>query len=167
METIAPARLKETVADCQARVKTATDRLAKTFEFVPDGKLKWSPSKTARSALAIVAHCIMANRMFAMMIRGEQISPMPTPEQAHASSRQFEATITDRAEAVRQLEASSQEVVAAIGTMTAKRFGGSPNSPFGPMPMPVWMSLPGGHMDNHAAQIDYLQTTWGDLTDHM
>ena len=92
---------------------------------------------------------------------------MPTPEQVDAESRKFEATIRDRAEAVRQLQASCEEVVAALATMTAERFATSPNSPFGPLPMASWVNLPGMHMGNHASQIDYLQTIWGDLVDHM
>ena len=107
-------RLKETIADCQSRVKKAAERLLKTFSFVPDDKLNWSPSKTARTALAVVAHCVQANQMFAMVLRGEAISPMPTPERNARASRKFEATIRDRAEAVRQLEASCEEVVAAL-----------------------------------------------------
>ena len=166
METAATC-LKETVAGCQARAREATARLAKTFSFVPDDKLRWSPAKTARSALAIIGHTILGNRMFAMVIRGETLPQMPTPEEEDAMSRQFEATIKDRADAVRQLDASCAEVVAALGTMTAERFATSPNSPFGQLPMAFWMSLSGLHAEGHAAQIDYLQTTWGDMTHHM
>jgi len=167
MAIAAKTGLKETVADCQSRVRTAADRLLKTFSFVPEDKLSWSPAKTARTSLAIVAHCCLANRMFARILSGEQISPMPTPEEVHALSKKFEATIRDRADAVRQLEASREEIVAALGTMTAERLAASGNSPFGPLPMTVWTTLPGDHMSGHATQIDYLQTIWGDLVNHM
>lgn len=166
METSA-TNLKDAVTACQTRAREATARLAKTFAFVPDDKLQWSPSKSARSALSILAHCIMGNRMFAKVLRGEPLPALSTPEQRDAMSRQFEATITQRAEAVRQLEASTADVVAALGTMTAERFATSPNSPFGSFPMPFWMNLPALHQDGHAAQIDYLQTIWGDLEHHM
>jgi hypothetical protein len=159
--------LKKTVADCQASAKAAAERLLKTFSFVPDNKLSWTPSKTARSSLGIVAHCCMANQMFAKILRGESVSPMPTLQQIHEMSQKFEATIHDRAEAVRQLEASCEEVVAALGTMTADRFATSPVSPGGEIPMAVWMSLPSMHTGGHATQIDYLQTIWGDVADHM
>jgi hypothetical protein len=167
MAKVANLSLKETVADCQTRVKAAVERLLKTFSFVPDNKLSWSPAKTSRTPLAIVAHCCMSNRLFAKVLRGETISPMPTPAQMHESARQFEATIRDRAEAVRQLQASREEIVAALATMTAERFATSPDSPFGAMPMAFWAALPSLHMGNHACQIDYLQTIWGDLVDHM
>ena len=160
-------RLKETVADCQARAKSAAERLAKVLSFVPDDKLQWSPSPTARTSLAVVAHCCMANRMFAKIFRGEPVSPMPTLEEIRTLSQKFEATVRDRAEAVRQLEASCDEVVAALATMTAERFATSPTSPRGSLPMAVWMNLPGMHMGDHASQIDYLQTVWGDVVDHM
>jgi len=166
MTACSPARLKETIADCQNRTKMAHDRLVKTFGFVPDDKLSWSLSETARSPLAIVAHCILANQMLATVVRGEQMSSTPTPEEAEAASRQFESTMTDRADAVRQLEASCEEAVAALGTMTTERFASSPDSPFGAFPMPFWMNLPAMHMNNHASQIDYIQTAWGDQVDH-
>jgi uncharacterized damage-inducible protein DinB len=159
-------RLKETVADCKARAEKAAERLVKTFSFVPDDKLNWAPSKTARTSLAVVAHCVMTNRIFAKVLRGEAISPMPTPDEVHASSREFEATIHDRAEVVRLLEASREEIAAAFATMTAERFATSPNSPFGPRPMMFWMSVPDMHMSYHDAQINYLQTIWGDLAMH-
>jgi hypothetical protein len=167
MAKAANTRLKEPIAACQARARAAAERLGKALSFVPDDKLNWSPSKTARTSLAIVAHCCLANRMFATVLRGEPISPMPTPAEVGVSSRKFEATIRGRAEAVRLLEETCEGVVAALATMTAERFAGSPNSPFGSLPMAVWVHLPGRHMDNHASQIDYLQTIWGDLADHM
>ncbi len=167
MAKAANTRLKQPIAACQARVRAAAERLGKTFSFVPDDKLDWSPSRTARTALAIVAHCCQANRMFAKVLGGEPISPMPTPDEVGASSRKFEATIHDRAEAVRLLQETCEQVVAALATMTAERFAATPNSPFGPLPMSTWVNLPGMHMDNHAAQIDYLQTIWGDLANHM
>lgn len=167
MAKAAKTRLKEPIGACQARVKAAAERLGKTFSFVPDDKLNWSPSPTARTALAIVAHACLANRMFAKVLSGEPISPMPTPEEVGVSSRKFEATIRDRAEAVRLLEETCEGIVAALATMTAERFATSPNSPFGALPMAVWIHLPGRHMDGHAAQIDYLQTIWGDLANHM
>jgi hypothetical protein len=51
--------------------------------------------------------------------------------------------------------------------MTATRFATSPESPMGSLPMAVWMRLPSLHTSSHASQMDYLQTIWGDLADHM
>jgi hypothetical protein len=100
------------------------------------------------------------------VLRGEALPQLSTPEQGEAMSRQFEATLTERADAERQLEASCAEVVAALGTMTAERFATSPDSPFGAFPMAFWMNLPALHQDSHTAQLEYLQTIWGDLAHH-
>ena len=164
---MADSRLKETIAQCQERTQRGAERLLKTFSFVPDDKVAWSPAKTARTPLAILAHCCMTNRMFAKVIRGEAMTPMPSHEEIGALSQQFEATIRDRAEAVRQMESSRDEVVAALASLTAERFATTPESPFGPRPMSLWVSMPGLHMGSHAAQIDYLQTIWGDMVGHM
>ena len=75
-------------------------------------------------------------------------------------------TIRDRAEAVRQLQAAADEVAAALAAMTAERFAASPQRPFGPFPMSLWLHFPSQHTGDHAAQIDYIQTIWGDLVDH-
>ena len=97
---------------------------------------------------------------------GEPISPMPTPEQLHEASRKFEATVRDRAAAIRLIESSRDEVLAALPTMTEARYATSPPSPFGALPMDAWMRLAETHMSYHAAQLNYLQTIWGDLVDH-
>jgi len=166
MAISAKSSLKETIADSQASVKQAAERLGKTFSFVPDSKLKWSPSKSARDSLSIMAHCCLANQMFVKVFRGDPMPAMPTLKEIHELSRKFEATIRSRAQAVRLLKATTKEVIAALGTMTPKRFATSPNSPMGPMPMSFWVKVPSMHMSNHASQIDYLQTIWGDIVDH-
>jgi hypothetical protein len=167
MGTVSPSQLAQIIADSQTRARSACAQLVKAFSFTPDNKVKWTPSPTSRTSLAIVAHCAMANGFFAKALRGEEIAPMPTHEEMKAMERREEAAVTDHAEAVRQLQASCEEVVSALSTMTPERYATSPNSPHGPFPMSFWMSLAGMHMEYHAAQINYLQTMWGDLVDHM
>ena len=167
MTDTANARLDQIIADCQNNAREATARLLKVFSFVPDGKLAWSPAPTARTSLALMAHCAMGNKAFASIIRGETMSPMPTAEQMHASMKQFEVTVRDRATAARLLQASCDEVVAALASLTPQRYATTPSSPFGPMPMSFWAALPAMHMNGHATQMDYLQTIWGDMVDHM
>ncbi len=166
MANPSPGRLSEIVAECQARMKSATDRMVTTFRFVPDDKLRWSPSETARSPLDLVAHCALANRFFAGVIRGEPMPPMPQPGELRAWGRQLAAEIPDARDAIRRLEASRDEVIAALGTMTPERFATEPAMPGGSFPMHFWMGVPGQHMEGHASQMDYLQTIWGDLVDH-
>lgn len=142
------------------------DRLLKTLSFVPEDKVKWSPSATAKSALRIAAHCAITNHAFATWIRGQKLS-VSTVEEAIAFIDAEEKKITERDQAVRLIEESAKLVDSALGALTPDRIGTQVDTPFGPFPMTFIMFLPGLHMQNHASQIDYLQTIWGDMDDHM
>ncbi len=152
-------RAKENTVRCK-------ERLLKTFSFVADDKLTWTPSDTAHSALRIVAHCAVANYGFARFLRGKE-SKADSLSDALAMMASKEKEIATRAQAVQAFEASAAAVLEALDAMTVELMTSEVRGPFGPMPMTFWVALPGRHMDNHAAQIDYLQTCWGDLEFHM
>lgn len=147
-------------------MERASAALLKTFGFVPDDKLAWSPSDTCRSALWIMGHCGSANEAFAKGMRGE---PFPPMEMADFTQMVWEAgrETATREEAVRAVEASTAELLAALDEMTPERLASAVPSPFGPIPMAVWMTFADGHMFGHANQIEYLQTVWGDHQNHM
>lgn len=147
--------------------ETARAQLLKTFEFVPEDKLTWSPSPTARTALQIVAHCGAANGAFAAVLRGEEPPLSKDPGEAAAQIRDGGKDVATRAAAIRSVNDSTAAVIAALDRVTPDRIGTTPDSPFGPIPFTVWMNLPSMHMGSHAHQIDYLQTIWGDLENHQ
>lgn len=154
------------IAQAKRDAEEAKAQLLRTFEFVPEDRLGWSPSSTARTALQIVAHCGTANVAFATVLRGEEL-PLPSnPEEAAALIRAGGREVETREVAVKLVEDSTAEVIAALDRVTADMIETAPTSPFGPLPFPVWMSLPSIHMSGHARQIDYLQTIWGDTDDH-
>lgn len=157
-------------ADMIAQAKQSTlmakARLLKTFEFVPDDKLDWTPAEPARTSLQIVAHCGTANKAFATVLRGEDLPITGTPEEAAALIREGGKDIKTREEAVQLVEDSTAEIMEALDGVTAQMTSTSPNSPFGPIPFPFWMILPADHMGGHASQLNYIQTIWGDLQDH-
>ena len=136
------------------------------FSHVPDDKLDWSPAPTAKSALAIVAHCAEANEAFAKVIRGEELPRMESKEEALQNIRESGRDAVSREEAVRQLEETTAAVIAAMDQVRPDQLDTMPDSPFGPMPFRFWLSLPGRHTLGHKYQIDYLQTIWGDLDFH-
>jgi len=158
--------LAEHLSRTRQAAEKAKARLLGTFAYVPDDKLHWSPSETARTPLWMVAHCGMANHAFAAAIRGEDLPLAADPQEAARQIRNAGRDIATREEAVRLLEDSTAEVIRALGTVTPERLGSHTQSPFGPVPLTVWVDLPAVHMDGHAHQLDYLQTIWGDLEDH-
>lgn len=150
--------------------KTATERaktdLLKTFEFVPEDRLTWSPSPTARTPLWIVTHCGAANAAFAAILRGEPL-PLPMdPVEAAAFIRAAGRGAEHRSEALQAIQDSTLELAQAFDTVTDAMLETSPNSPVGAFHFTVWMQVPAIHMKGHARQLDYIQTIWGDVQDH-
>lgn len=158
--------MNEAIERSKAQVVNCKDRLLKTFAAVPDDKVTWSPSPTAKSALRIVAHIGVTNFGFTGLLRGQE-SQFASFEELFAYFDHEEAKITSREQAVKLIEDSSNAVLAALDELSEEKMASEVKGPFGTMPMTFWMALPGRHADNHASQIDYLQTIWGDLGIHM
>ena len=166
MTTMTKPDVSEMIAQSKQAAEIGKAKLLKIFELVPDDKLTWSPSPDARTAVQIVAHCGLANGAFATILRGEKL-PLPAdPAEASAMIRKGGRDVTSRETAVQMLESSTADVLAALDKVSAEMFGTSPDSPFGPIPFPFWMGVPGDHMTGHAHQIEYIQTIWGDIQDH-
>lgn len=167
MSAITVSPFESQIASYKEAVSSAKEQLLKTFAFVPDEKLTWSPSATARSPIQIVAHCGLANEAFATVIGGGELPVSGSAEEASAAIRAAGRDVTGRDEAVRMVEESTARVIAALDGVTPEMMETSPMSPFGPFPFVAWITLPGNHMAGHAHQIDYLETIWGDIEDHM
>ena len=157
---------EETIAQAKKATEAAKARLLATFAFVPEDKLNWSPSPTARTAAWIVAHCGVSNGAFATILRGEEVPLPASPTEAAARIRAGGKEVTTREAAVKLLEDSAAEVIRALENVSPERLQTTPMSPFGPFPFAFWMTLPSEHMSGHAQQIDYLQTIWGDCEEH-
>lgn len=154
------------IDQCKKTTLENKHRFETTLSFVPDDKIGFKPSDTARSALQLAAHVAFSNDSFAMIIRRE----MPTSgdlSEVFRKQQEAEAAITTRAEAIAKLEDSTNAVLAAIDTINDETIGVDVPTPVFTAPMTFWMYLPARHLDNHAAQIDYLQTIWGDMEWHM
>jgi uncharacterized damage-inducible protein DinB len=158
--------MNEAIERSKTQVVNCKDRLLKTFAAVPDDKVTWSPSATAKSALRIAAHVGVTNFGFAGVLRGQGLKSASL-EELFAHFNREEAKITSREQAVKLIDDSSNAVLAALDELTDAKMATEVMGPFGPMPMTFWMALAGRHADNHASQIDYLQTIWGDMEIHM
>ncbi len=154
------------VQQAKEAIVNAKTGLLKTFAFIPDEKLNWSPLPPARTPVWMVAHCGASNEVFAAILRGESV-PMPSdPAEITAAIRAGGQTVTTRAEAVEMVEKSTEKLLAALDTVTPELFQSSPQSPVGQIPFVVWMRIPSDHMMAHTSQLEYLQTMWGDLEAH-
>lgn len=157
------------VAACKDSAVWGMEHLLKVLSFVPDDKLDWSPSPTAKSALRVAAHAAVYAPVFAEMIRERKLPAVGDEIPAFVARMQAaEEAITDRTETDRVFRQGTQEVLAALDTLTPEDIAISLDSGMGwSMPMTFLIKLPGVHAAGHAAQIDYLQTCWGDQEVHF
>ena len=138
------------------------------FSFVPDDKLTWTPTPTAKSAIRIAAHTALYAGRFARMIKDGKLPGSDNLAEWMAQRNAEEAAITSRTEMESIFRKGTDEVIAALDSLTPEVIGATLESGFGwSMPMTLLMNLPGLHAISHAAQIDYLQTCWDDQEVHF
>jgi hypothetical protein len=93
--------------------------------------------------------------------------PPMTFDQIMSMATAEEAKVTTREQAVEMINSSCDAVIKALDRIQPEQLTGMAKTPFGEVPMASWVLIPSLHMDCHKAQIDYLQTIWGDLDMHM
>jgi hypothetical protein len=152
----------------QAKLNTemCMGRLLKTLSFVPDDKLDWSPAQGCKSPLRIAAHCGVSNGNFIKIMKRIPFPEMK-PEEMMAMAEAAETAVTSREQAVSLVEESCKRVFETLDSRSPEEVDSLVETRFFTAPMVFWMNLPARHMDNHAAQIDLLQTCWGDYDWHM
>lgn len=158
--------ISQITAQAKSHVERYSERLIHLLSFVPDDKLTWTPSPTAKSSLRIVAHCALTNQFFARVITDTMPDNMPSPEEFFKDLHEAEQKITTRESAVALLKETTAELSAAICAVNAGSIDSTPRSVFGPMPMPFWLQIGGEHEAGHAGQMEYQQTIWGDMDNH-
>ncbi|MBC8063753.1 MAG: SRPBCC domain-containing protein [Chlorobia bacterium] len=164
METLmlpSPDLLTAAVEIRQAKnlAELALQRLARTFSYVPDDKLNWTPSETSKTPLRVLVHAALSNDYFAAVLRGDEL-PYQSAEEVVAMIKVKENEIQTRDQALGLLETTTRQTLEAFDKLDPARLTIDPKVAF-------ILLLVGRHADGHASQIDYLQTTWGDLEDHF
>lgn len=154
----------------EALIKSAKDgaingmeQFLKVFSHVPDDKLNWTPSPTAKSAIRIAAHTALHPAVFAKMIRERKLPTGDEIPKHVARMKAAEEALTSRIEVENVYRKGTDELLAALDALTPEAIEMRLDSSLGwSMPMTFLMMLPGFHAFNHTGQIDYLQTCWGD-----
>ena len=139
------------------------DMFLRNFAHVPDDRLNWTPTPTAKSALRVAAHTALYAGRFAKMISDRQLPQPANIEEWVAKNNAEEIAVTDRAEMERIFREGTAAVIAALDSLTPEEVESDLSSGQGfEMPMKQLINLPGWHATLHLGQIDYLQTCWGD-----
>lgn len=158
--------MSELIGAAKMQIGITKSRLLDTFAHVPDDKLTWSPDPKSKSPLRIAAHAAVTNRHFASMARGNAPTASSVEEFA-ALQESEEIALATREQVVAALEESTAGLLTAIDGITPEQLAGSTQVAGRALPTKVFIFLGARHLDGHAAQIDYLQTTWGDQVNHF
>lgn len=144
------------------------EQFLKTFSFVPEEKLTWTPAPGAKSAIWIAAHTALYAGRFARMIAARKLPRIDNLEEWLARRNAEEVAIANRTEIEIIFRKGTDDVLAGLDSLTPEEIGATLESGFGwSVPMTWLMNLPGSHAFSHAAQIDYLQTCWDDQEVHF
>lgn len=143
-----------------ARMKTA-------IRTIPDDKVNWSPTPTARSPIAVVAHAAAAIHALHETFDGRTFS-IPTPAQADIHFLEYERQFSTREQVLDLLEANADALVAWFDQLQPDRLTAPVTLPFGmgEVPLELAITFPTHHTNDHSAQLDYIQTILGDRVWH-
>lgn len=152
--------MDDLITQCKNRATSAMDMFLRNLSHVPEEKLTWSPSPTAKSALQIAAHVAGYSGGFASVIRAGAF-----PSNVDDFLGPINAAI-DQIQSVQQAEdvlrQGIADTLAALDTVQTDQIGSSLETPIGTTPFLFFMTIPSVHLVLHTGQIDYLQTCWGD-----
>lgn len=139
------------------------DIFLRNFSKVPDDKLNWKVTPTAKSPLRIAAHTALSNARFAKMLREQKLASPENLDEWQATNAAEEEAISTREEMEAVFRAATAEVLEALDALPVELIDSRLDSGQGwSMPMTFLMDLAGWHATLHTGQIDFLQTCWGD-----
>lgn len=144
----------------------AKNRMAAALATTPDDKIHWSPSETARTPIHQVAHAAMSITGMQDWFSGKPF-PFKDMKELDDFSREKEKEFTTREQALGLLEENSNGYLAWIDSLSDETVASTFESPMGAFPMASAITFPADHIRAHAAQIDYIQTIYGDRDWHM
>ena len=154
------------VEEAKAEFNRARQRLANDLATTPDDKINWSPSSTSRTPIQVVAHAAMSISGMQGMLEGKPF-PFDGPAELDAFSRQEEKKYTTREAVLAELDKASEGYIVYLDSLTPEQLATNWEMPFGTFPMTSAITFIADHLRNHAGQIEYIQTIYGDLDWHM
>ncbi len=160
--------MDETISTAIASITRAKDQMSRALATTPDDKVNWSPSATARTPVQIVAHSAEAIKNLHSFMDGK---PFDAPDSFVADKmfREWEMQFTTREQAQKMLDENCANYVAFLEKLDPSKLDTMVKLPFGlgEAPLRIVTTFPPAHTTGHTAQIDYMQTIYGDLDWHM
>ena len=138
-------------------------RLLRILAKTPDDRLNWSPAPTARTPIQLVAHCAFSLGFIHAMLNGTPYHAKTTAE-ADAEFLEMERAVTTREQALTLWQSRFDAYVSFLISLQPDQMDTQVLLPFGmgALPMHFMAGIGGIHTREHIAQLEYLQTIYGD-----
>lgn len=129
----------------------------------PDDRINWSPSPTARTPLQLMAHSAYALGFIRTMFTGTPY-PAETTAIADAEFLEMDGNIGSREEAVALFEEKCEAMMTYLRGLSSEEMERVIDMPFklGQVPLGAVLGVGAMHTRSHLAQLEYLQTIYGD-----
>ncbi|HEY3780029.1 MAG TPA: DinB family protein [Fimbriimonadaceae bacterium] len=146
----------------------AKARMEKGLATTPDEWLNWAPSSTARTVIQQVAHSALAMNDLNNLLQGIAFA-WDNPNDADRAFRERETEFMTREEVLALLEEYSTNYLDWLDALTPERLDDRMKTPFGnhEVPLRLAITFQPFHLNEHASQIDYIQTIYGDQDWHL
>lgn len=147
-------------------LQTGQQSLIRTFNAVPDDKLNWAPMDKGRTALDVFSEAAQTCQMITLLIESKG-ETKPSPEM-FAQMRTERANWT-KDDAVAAMNTNSAALYTALGTLSEEDLARPVTLPMGggtTMPLSAWIMMAYRTFISRFAQINYIQTLYGDTDMH-
>jgi DinB superfamily len=138
--------------------------LERTARAVPEDKLNWKPLDNGRTVLELLGDAAQAPALCTGMLRGDlQFGPELFRQMAE------ERAAWTRADALEYLNESTRQLIAEIRNLPDEKLDEPLTLPMGggmTMPWGAWILMAYRSLMARTAQINYIQTLYGDFESH-
>lgn len=145
------------------------NELERTFAAVPDDKLSWKPAEGARSALDAFSQAAQSMKMGSALISAGQDALEGMNIREMMGHMATERATWSREDALTHMETNWSAFKAAIEPLTDEQLAAPITMPFNggtTAPLAFWIMTTYRNFVSRFAQINYIQTLYGDLESH-
>jgi hypothetical protein len=149
-----------------ATIRNAHDGFLRTVQAVPDDKMSWKPLDNGRPVLDLLGETAQVTGMVAelALTRGEI-----KPSYEKFAKLKEERKNWTREDGMAALEENSQKLYATIGDLSEEELAQPVTMEIGggmTMPLAGWIMMAYRTFISRFAQINYIQTLYGDFDSH-
>ena len=151
-------------------IESGKTQLLNTFNAVPDDKLGWKPLDNGRSALDLAGDAAQVPLLAIQLLQLAPDATVPPMREAFAKMSAERVNWT-KADVIEHLEANCTALTTVIKSLSDEDLARPLSIPMGPeftmtLPLAGWAMMAYRSYISRFAQINYIQTLYGDFEGH-